>query len=298
MDEHPRCAIAGPMQVRAEATDEIVNTGGLRAFPYGTHRGSGKRSAGHFSRSEPVAWVNGAAMLARMEAVIEFGVMDESMFLIGSDSDWCFTARMRGWETWYCADAVVRHEGGVSQSWPKEPVQRHFHNDMSYFRRKWVGTVMHKQLDRPVGEPRIIGSIAAAMQKAAADHAAGRLTDAEVAYRDVLDVDPHNVDALNLLGVIELNSGMPLIALDLFRRALAIRPDIPRIHAHAGAALMMMDRREESVKEFVEAVRLEPQSFEIIEAIAGDLIKLGFPSEAAAARAKAQTLRQPAVRTR
>src|SRR5688572_17413585 len=101
MDEHPRCALAGPLQVRAEAPDEIINAGGLRAFPFGVHR-AGKRSAGHYARSEPVAWVNGASMFVRMEAVIEFGLMDESMFLIGSDSDWSLTARVRGWECWHC----------------------------------------------------------------------------------------------------------------------------------------------------------------------------------------------------
>src|SRR5688572_1054532 len=85
MDDHPRCAIAGPMQVRAEAPDEVLNAGGVRAYPFGSHRAGGKRSVGAFGKSELVPWVNGAALFVHLEAAVEFGLMDESMFLIGSD---------------------------------------------------------------------------------------------------------------------------------------------------------------------------------------------------------------------
>ena len=126
METHPRCAIAGPMQVSAENPDEIVNAGGLMAFPFGRHRGSASRARGDFSQSEQVAWINGACMFARLDAVLDFGLLDEGMFLIGSDSDWCLSARSRGWETWYCAEARVLHEGGVSNEMPKTETQPHF----------------------------------------------------------------------------------------------------------------------------------------------------------------------------
>ena len=290
MDEHPRCAIAGPMQVSAEDPQQIINAGGKKAFPFGISR-AGKRSDAHLNRVEQISWVNGACMFVRMEAVIEFGVMDESMFLIGSDSDWSFTARMRGWECWYCP-AVVLHEGGVSHAWPSEQTTRIFHQDMSYFRRKWVGTAMLKQLDRPMDEPHLQAPVPHVMQQAIADHGAGRLVEAEVAYRDVLEVEPKNADALNLLGVIELQHGMPMTAYDLFRRAIEIMPTHAQFHSHLAAALMSMNRQDDAVKAYMEAVRLETRVVGLVEGIAAELTKMGRTAEASEARAKALSLRQ------
>jgi GT2 family glycosyltransferase len=291
MDEHPRCAIAGPMQVSAEDPQQIINAGGKKAYPFGMSR-AGTRSDAHLQRAEQIAWVNGACMFVRMEAVVEFGVMDESMFLIGSDSDWSLTARMRGWECWYCP-AVVLHEGGVSHAWPSEQMTRIFHQDMSYFRRKWLGTVMLKQLDRPMDEPHLQAPVPNVMQQAIADHGAGRLVEAEVAYRDVLEVEPNNADALNLLGVIELQHGMPMTAHDLFRRAIEIMPTHAQFHSHLATALVSMNRQDEAVKAYMEAVRLETRAVGLIEGIATELTKMGRSAEAAEARAKAASLRQP-----
>jgi GT2 family glycosyltransferase len=285
MDQHPRAALIGPMQVRADQPDEIVNAGGTRAFPFGAHR-AGRRSRGDFSRAEQVSWVNGACVFARMDAVLDFGLMDESMFLIGSDSDWSLSARVRGWECWY-HPAVVLHEGGVSTAWPSQEVTRIFHQDMSYWRRKWVGSVMYSQLDRPFGQPRFNGPTAMAIQAAIAEHSAGRLVPAEVIYRDVLELEPDNADALNLLGVIELQYGMAMTAHDLFSRAAQIRPLHAQFHTHLATALVQLARNDEAVKEFSEAVRLET-SPQMLEKIASELSGLGAHEAAAAARAKAQ----------
>jgi hypothetical protein len=292
MDEQPRCAIAGPMQVSFEEPDRIINAGGKTAYPFGVSR-AGKRSEGKLTRAEQVSWVNGACMFVRMEAAVEFGLMDESMFLIGSDSDWCLTARVRGWECWYCPAAVVPHEGGVSHAWPSEQMTRIFHQDMSYFRRKWYGTVLHKQLDRSLNDPHLQAPIPNVIQQAIADHTVGRLVEAEVAYRDILEVEPRNADALNLLGVIELQYGMPMTAHDLFRQAIEIMPAHAQFHSHLATALVQMKRDEEAVKEYVEAVRLEPRSVEMLEGVAAELMKLGYAKEADEARAKAAALKQP-----
>ena len=68
------------------------------------------------------------------------------MFLIGSDSDWCYTARLRGWEVWYCADAEVIHEGGVTSREPNPAMQPVMMRDMTYWRDKWVGTKVFERL--------------------------------------------------------------------------------------------------------------------------------------------------------
>jgi GT2 family glycosyltransferase len=292
MTSKPKCAIAGPMQVSDVKSDEVRHAGCLTAYPAGRHRGGGSRAAGAYSKSEQVPWINGACLFARMESALEFGLMDENMFLIGSDSDWCLTARLRGWEVWYCADACVMHEGGVSTALPPIPTLRIFQNDMQYFRRKWVGTVAHRQLDRPLDTPHVTMPIPQAVQKAAADHQAGRLLDAEIAYRDILDVDPKNVDVLNLLGLLTLHQGWPVPAHDYFAAAVAAAPHIPTLHAHLASTLAFMNQPEEARREFLEAVRLEATSAQVAEGIAAELAKLGYAEDAAAARAKAAHLRQ------
>ena len=45
------------------------------------------------------------------------------------------------------------------------------------------------------------------LQTAIALHTAGRLTEAEQAYRRILLVDPENADALHLLGVVAHQNG-------------------------------------------------------------------------------------------
>jgi GT2 family glycosyltransferase len=295
MEAHPRCAIAGPMQVDANDPDIVGNAGGLAAYPFGRHRGSGRRSQGAFAKDEPITWANGACMFVRMEAVLEFGLMDEGMFLIGSDSDWSFTARQRGWEVWYCAYAVVKHEGGITASPPSLEMTRIFHRDMDYWRRKWAGTVMHRTLDRPANEPRITQPIPHLLHKAWSELQAGRAVDAEVIFRDILEAEPQNVDALNQLGYLAMQHGMVMLAHDYFKHAMDLAPTIALFRMnYANALSNLVARVNDAAAEYREAMRLESRSPEILETIASELARLGHPDDAAAARAKANAIRQAA----
>jgi len=146
MNAHPRCAIAGVKQLQESDPDKILHAGCGAAFPVGLHH-QGKKSQGHFTISKQMPWVNGAAMVARMEAVLEFGVMDDNMFLLGSDSDWCYTARLRNWEVWYCAEVEVLHEWGVTQTKPSPQTEEIYKRDVTYWRDKWVGSRAFERLN-------------------------------------------------------------------------------------------------------------------------------------------------------
>jgi GT2 family glycosyltransferase len=145
MRSHPRCAIAGVKQFDDKDPDIVQHGGCGAAFPSGVHF-RGRKSEGACAVSLPMPWVNGAILAARLEAVTEFGLMDENMFLIGSDSDWCYTARLRGWEVWYCAEVEVIHEGGVTCGPPPPELHPVFFRDMTYWRDKWVGTKLFERL--------------------------------------------------------------------------------------------------------------------------------------------------------
>ncbi len=146
MQRRPRCGIAGLKQISTANADWIIHAGCLEAFPAGRHV-VGLVSKGEHTADRPMPWINGAAMFARMSAVREFGMLDENMLLLGSDSDWCYTARARGWEVWYAAGAVCKHEQeGVSRSQPSPALATIMARDMGWWRDKWIGQGVYSRL--------------------------------------------------------------------------------------------------------------------------------------------------------
>lgn len=96
------------------------------------------------------------------------------------------------------------------------------------------------------------------LEQAMAAHRAGRMADAAAGYEGMLAQDPGHFDALNLLGVVELQSGHAQRAIDLFLRALAVHPDAhPAVH-HLGLAHMAAGQAEAAVDQFARAIALAP----------------------------------------
>lgn len=149
MDEHPKCAIASIKQVSSQDPDRIIHGGTLECYPTGQHEG-GLVSKGDCAVSKKVPWANAACLIVRVKNIPEFGLMDENMFLIGSDSDWSYTARARGFEVWYIADAVCVHEHGVSSGSGEEWTQKQMYLDMLYFRSKWIGSDLYRELSMEI----------------------------------------------------------------------------------------------------------------------------------------------------
>lgn len=144
--ETPRCAIAGIKQLLASDPDKIIHAGCTIAFPDGFHL-QGENSKGDCAQNRKVPWVNGACLGARLQAVREFGLMDEHMLMLGSDSDWCYSARAKDWEVWYCAAAECIHETGVSIQGASEELGQIFLRDMDHWRKKWLCTDLYERLE-------------------------------------------------------------------------------------------------------------------------------------------------------
>ena len=135
MDRHPRCGIGAPLQLRGQDRDYCLCAGGLRAFPFGAHT-HGPLSS--FTRDEQIHWANGACMILRKEMIHEIGLLDKNFVFIGSDSDYSFTARARGWEVWRIVRARGVHEHGASGVSHNPEIELLKVNDMLYFGRKWL----------------------------------------------------------------------------------------------------------------------------------------------------------------
>jgi len=164
MKAQPRCALAGIKQVSAGNEDQIIHGGCTVAYPAGRHH-SGLKSRGDCCVNKKMPWVNGACIIARLDAVIEFGLMDQNMKMIGSDSDWCYTARARGWEVWYCAEAETVHEVGVSARPPSAEMVKMFQADMNYWRDKWIGSALYTRLSWEFDQPQPMAQFGAAAVK-------------------------------------------------------------------------------------------------------------------------------------
>ena len=143
MDSHPRCGIGTPLQLHSENPDFVVCGGCLEAFPFGKHQ---QGSLSEFTADELLFWGNGACMMLRKEMIREIGLLDKNLVFIGSDSDYCFTARSRGWQVWRIANARGIHEQGLSGVVADPGTDLLKINDMLYFGKKWLSGGLYREL--------------------------------------------------------------------------------------------------------------------------------------------------------
>jgi predicted TPR repeat methyltransferase len=96
------------------------------------------------------------------------------------------------------------------------------------------------------------------LQSAIAEHKAGRLSDAEAAYRRVLQDQPGNPDALNFLGMLRCQAGDPVEAEGLLRRSTEAEPSNPHAWLNLGNVLVILGKQEEARAAFTRATELAP----------------------------------------
>lgn len=86
------------------------------------------------------------------------------------------------------------------------------------------------------------------------DHAAARQL-----YREVLDRDPENADALNLLGVVYGSEGRLFNAIESLEKAIRLRPSEPRFRNNLGNTYLLAKEPVAAVGQLKEATRLDPK---------------------------------------
>ncbi|HEX4056465.1 MAG TPA: tetratricopeptide repeat-containing glycosyltransferase family protein [Tepidisphaeraceae bacterium] len=104
--------------------------------------------------------------------------------------------------------------------------------------------------------------IGQAMQLAVQNHRAGKFAEAEKIYRQVLDLQPDQPDALHLLGVLVHQAGRTDLAIELIQRAIAINPNIADYHNNLGRALWGKGRLDEAIASLRRAIQLKPDLLE------------------------------------
>jgi tetratricopeptide (TPR) repeat protein len=100
----------------------------------------------------------------------------------------------------------------------------------------------------------VTGNLSVAMQYLQT----GRLREAEMTCRQILQSEPSNAHALHLLGVVAGQAGRHDVAADLFRRAVAIQPAVADFRRNLGLALEAQGQLRDAADAVRAALHLKP----------------------------------------
>ncbi|HEY1599302.1 MAG TPA: tetratricopeptide repeat protein [Pirellulales bacterium] len=107
-----------------------------------------------------------------------------------------------------------------------------------------------------------MATILEALSIALQHHLAGRRAEAEQLYRQVLDADPDQPDALHLLGVLSHESGQHERAVEYISRAIGLRATAAPFYINLGNALQSLGHGDEAAASYQRALALQPDLVE------------------------------------
>lgn len=154
-----------------------------------------------------------------------------------------------------------------------------------------MGKGKSRQPSPRAGQASAAGNPAFILEQAIALLQQGQLASAEMQFRQVLSVQPQQVDALQFLGVIEYQKGRFEAAAELLQRAVKLAPDAPGLHGNLGLAWQQLGRPEAALACYDQALALNPGFVEGLNNRGNLLRELGRLEEAAASYQKALSLR-------
>jgi tetratricopeptide (TPR) repeat protein len=111
-----------------------------------------------------------------------------------------------------------------------------------------------------------------AFERAVADgmahQKAGRLSDAEAAYRAALAIYPGHALVTHNMGVISAAKGDHRAALDRFEAATVTQPQYASAHYNRGVALIALGRHRDAIQSLSRACTIEPEHYNAHRALA------------------------------
>lgn len=108
----------------------------------------------------------------------------------------------------------------------------------------------------------------------------GRLKDAEKFYRRVLEQEPNNPHALNLLGALCVNTDRAEEAVTLIKQALVARPEDPQALANLALALKTLGNKDEAIACLKRSLALKADNAFALNTLGSLLLESGKPEEA------------------
>jgi hypothetical protein len=113
------------------------------------------------------------------------------------------------------------------------------------------------------------------LESAMADQEAGRASDAEAAYRQILRLRPSDAAALNNLGLLLMDSGRLEESREILVYGVHENPCLPEMHANLGLACKRLGYEAEAVVAFCRALQLRPNYPEVLNNFGSLLHDLG-----------------------
>ena len=133
-------------------------------------------------------------------------------------------------------------------------------------------------------------TVAELIEQGLNEHRAGRLAQAQAAYRQVLAIEPEHAEALHLLGVAAHQTGDGDRAIAFIRRAIALDGTRSNFYNNLGVALTDLGRLAEAETELRACLRLSPDFANGHYNLGNALDKLGRLAEAEASYREALRL--------
>ena len=96
------------------------------------------------------------------------------------------------------------------------------------------------------------------LENAVALHQQGQLGQAEAIYRQILNIEPRNANALHLMGVVALQTGAHKNAVDKIGQAIEINPNVASYYSNQGLALQGLKQFDDAVAGYDKAIALQP----------------------------------------
>jgi predicted O-linked N-acetylglucosamine transferase (SPINDLY family)/glycosyltransferase involved in cell wall biosynthesis/ADP-heptose:LPS heptosyltransferase len=124
--------------------------------------------------------------------------------------------------------------------------------------------------------------LSALLAGAIAEHKAGRLQEAEVLYRKILQHQPQHFSALNMLGTLASQSGRPEVGIPYILQALEIDPQSAEVHTNLGCAYMQQNDLENAIAHLLRAIALKPDFPDSHNSLGCSYIRQGNLEEAIA----------------
>lgn len=103
-----------------------------------------------------------------------------------------------------------------------------------------------------------MATLSEVLDRALGHHQAGALAQAEALYREILQADPHNVDAWHLLGLVAHQTGRTAVAVDYIGRAVALAPGSSLLHFNLGEVHRAAGQLDAAAACYQQALALEP----------------------------------------
>src|SRR5689334_19715529 len=104
--------------------------------------------------------------------------------------------------------------------------------------------------------------LAGAFNEAMAHHRSGRLVEAEIGYRRILERHPDQFDTLHLLGVVHHQRGKHAEAVAQIDAALRLDPTSAAAHSNRGSSLEALGRLDEALASYERALAIRPAQAE------------------------------------